>query len=108
MALQLVVSNKGKNQLLHNGYLYSEEKDLSGGGKAWKCTEYVKSRCTARVHTDCENSMVTKEINEHTHAADAAKVQAKRKVNELKERARDTQETPHEIVAAVAAGKSIR
>ncbi|XP_053234723.1 zinc finger protein 568-like [Podarcis raffonei] len=50
MALKYVKSRKGRDQLLHEGYLYRKERE-SKSKMVWKCADYHKSRCPGRVHT---------------------------------------------------------
>ena len=99
MPLEFQLSQKGKQQLLVNGHVFGFHKNLSNGNKTWKCTS-----CNVRVHTDHDNSNIIKPPEQHSHAADAAKVKAKAKINELRQRAREGEEAPHQIIAAVTAG----
>nr|XP_034962833.1 zinc finger protein 483-like isoform X2 [Zootoca vivipara] len=50
MPLKYVKSRKGKDQLLHEGYLYRKERE-SKSKTVWKCADYQKSRCPGRAHT---------------------------------------------------------
>lgn len=107
MPLEFLPSQKGKNQLLHNGHLYNFHMSLSGGNRSWKCVNYFKStKCSAIVHTDHADTNVIQEKGAHNHAASAAKIGAKIVVENLRQRARETQEAPHQIIANVTAGLS--
>jgi FLYWCH zinc finger domain len=101
MPLQFQTSQKGKPQLLVNGHLFSFHKTLVNGNRAWKCT-----KCKSRVHTDHNDSNIVKQPEDHDHAADAAKVKAIAVVNELRQRARGTEDAPHQLIAAVTAGNN--
>lgn len=63
-------------------------------------------KCKAIIHTDPTDSEIVKELGQHVHAANAAKLAAKGVVGQLRTRARETQEAPHQIIANVTAGKS--
>lgn len=107
MPLEFLNSQKGKPQLLVNGHLFSFHKALENGDRTWKCVNYNKSSCMARVHTDRNDSNIVQHLREHNHAADAAKLKAKSVVNQLRQRAHETEESPHQIIANVTAGKEI-
>ncbi|CAI5767787.1 finger 483-like isoform X2 [Podarcis lilfordi] len=50
MPLKYVKSRKGRDQLLHEGYLYRKERE-SKSKMIWKCADYHKSRCPGKAHT---------------------------------------------------------
>ncbi|XP_032997370.1 uncharacterized protein LOC117042033 isoform X2 [Lacerta agilis] len=50
MPLKYVKSQKGRDQLLHEGYLYQKERE-SKSKMVWKCADYHKSRCPGKAHT---------------------------------------------------------
>ena len=56
----------------------------------------------ARCHT--VDGTVVKNISIHNHVPDAAKIEARKAISEVKHRAANTQESTHQIVATVSAG----
>lgn len=64
----------------------------------WVCEK--RPKCKGRVWTDGALGEVIKVVTEHNHAAKAARPQAIRVINEMKERAKSTQENPQQIVAS--------
>jgi hypothetical protein len=68
--LRYVKSQKGKNMMKHDGYLFIQEKVIMDK-TIWRCELYAKKKCIARCHTKIGE--VVYFISEHNHAVDAAK-----------------------------------
>ena len=82
MALEYVLSEKGKNKLVHQGYTFI--KDKSTDSKViWKCDKSKTFKCRARVHTS--NDSIISHSGDHNHAADVAKLEAEKVVNRAKD-----------------------
>ena len=105
MPLEVVKIQKGKDQIRYNGHLFGLNLTMKDGKLSWRCTYYSKSGCAAKIHTDHEKNEIVNVHGQHNHVADAAKIESKVIVNQLRGRARDTQEQPDQIIAAVTAGK---
>jgi len=99
MALMYVLSQKGKNLLVHNNFIHRKEK-TTNEKIIWKCNEYKKLNCRGRVHTIGES--VVKYID-HTHVPDITKIKCKEFVNEVKEIAITSQLTTHAVLGVVTA-----
>lgn len=96
MPLEYLKSEKGKPKLVDQGHLYIKDKE--GEEKVfWKCERSRKDKCRGRVHTIGDD--VVHRTGEHNHAADAAHVGAVRVLEETKNQAVATQDTPHLLVA---------
>ena len=103
MPLQYVVSSRNKKKLIDNSHLFVKER-VSGKKTIWKCDQFYKMKCNARVHTseDC----ITKRLGEHNHAENIARIEAAKVINFTKEKAISTQETAHVIAAQAYVGVS--
>ncbi|CAH2321142.1 Hypothetical predicted protein [Pelobates cultripes] len=82
--LEYVKSSKGADLLVVNGCTFRQERIIHGK-RIWKCTEYSTVRCNSRCHT--LDGVITKGPSEHNHVPDVARLEAKRIIGELKERA---------------------
>lgn len=96
MAMQEVTSSKGKRKLYIDGYLYI--KDYKRNNNIyWKCENFKKTLCKSRV-IESENGVI-KHSQEHNHAGDAAKFEAEKILQTIREDAVDSRDTPHYIVS---------
>jgi hypothetical protein len=66
MALEFLVSEKGRRKLLVDGHVYVKDKAVNTK-IYWKCDKFALMKCHARVHT--EGDRILKHIGEHNHAA---------------------------------------
>ena len=105
MALHFTTSQKGKPQLIRSGYIFNYSQELANGVKSWICSNYYKIHCVAQLRTNNEKSAILQESGDHNHAPDAVKVGVKEVVQQLRNRAAETQEAPPQILANVTAGK---
>jgi len=67
----------------HNGFVFIYEKAFNGR-KYWKCEQYQKFKCPARVIVTYDGQQIFKK--EHNHTGNSAKVEAAKVVNEIKNR----------------------
>uniref|UniRef100_A0A336LLV8 CSON002389 protein n=1 Tax=Culicoides sonorensis TaxID=179676 RepID=A0A336LLV8_CULSO len=89
---EMVMSQKGKNQLKFKGYYYVEEKKTSSK-TYWRCRQYTSTiKCPARLHQDEKiwiksvhnhepndarrEPMVRESIIQHTHGIEEVKKEA--------------------------------
>lgn len=93
----------GADLLVLDGFTFRKEKERNGR-KIWRCTEYKKFKCMARCHT--QDGIVARQLMEHNHVPDLAKLEARKKMNDIKERAAATTEATHQIVATASTGTS--
>lgn len=105
MALQFLPSQKGKGQLVRNGHLFNFSQNLANDDKSWICTKYYTLRCSARIRTNAGKTEIIEETIVHNHAPDPAKIAAKTVVQQLRQRAVETQEAPQQLIANVTVGK---
>ena len=102
MPLQFVKSQKGHDLLVHSGFTFRKEKDQPDK-TIWKCIEYRTHKCPGRAHTS-EGRILKSTI--HNHVPDAAEPQTKQVISNIKERAKNTQESSHQIIADSTVGLS--
>ena len=99
--LEIVLTKKGKRKIIEEGYEYVKNKDLSNEREKFECSNRRnKAACYASI-TVKDNRIVGKK-NEHTHAPDTAKCEAIKILASMKQKALNTQETPHQIIGAVS------
>lgn len=97
--LEFIKGNRGNNKLIHKSFAFLKD----GKGKDveyWKCEFFRRFKCKARVHTDNEN--IVKEVNEHNHSRDVVNIDVKRVIEEVKREARDTSDTPSQIIKKIS------
>ena len=82
--MEFIPSTRGNKQLLVlDGYIYSEQKKLSGNIILWDCTERRKaSVCNAKVKT--LNGVLHRQLHHHTHQPDPEKVSVMKFRGEMK------------------------
>lgn len=91
--MDIVISKQHKEKFIHEGYLYIFDKrsvDLSKN--FWRCE--MKNECKARIHTSANTNQVIKEVNQHSHGSDAAKINVAKIMTRIKRRATETTEIP--------------
>ena len=91
-------SEKRKQMLSLEGYMYVKQKVLAGGIVSYECKERRSGRCKAKVKVLGDE--IVGRTHEHTHAPDGRKVEAKRAAQEIRQRAEDTRETPQQLITA--------
>ena len=95
MALEYVKSQKGHDLLVFRGFTFRREREHNGT-IYWKCTDYRIAKCSGRVNV--MDGRIIKSTS-HNHVPDPAKIQARAVINQIKDRAKSTQEATHQIVA---------
>jgi len=63
----------------------------------WRC-EHKDYRCRARIHTDAITGDVLKNLGDHNHDSNAAKIEMVRTVTAVKRRAVDTNEGTAQVI----------
>ncbi|CAF1154932.1 unnamed protein product, partial [Didymodactylos carnosus] len=92
-------TTKGKRLLRFNGYEYVTEKK-SGEKTYWKCKDYWSKKYNFRIHTlNIDDSIVQQPKFDHDHPVDAAKSEVRDLMNNLKDRAKTTNETTNDILS---------
>ncbi|XP_077148452.1 uncharacterized protein LOC143809211 [Ranitomeya variabilis] len=98
-----VLSKRGKKKLVYENHIYIFSKRTADDVHSlWVCEKRLTSK--GCVWTNEASGEVVKVTNPHNHAAQAARPEAIRLVNEVVTRARTTQETPQQILTEVISG----
>ena len=103
--MEFIKSNKGGMKIAFEGYVYWKQKELANEVLLYEC-ELRRSRNYCKAKIKVKNNELVSKVNEHTHPADATRIQNLKALQEMKNRARDTQETPHQIVTRAVEGMS--
>lgn len=104
MALKFVTSEKGKPKLLFDGHLYYKDKEVDVNKIYWKCENYRKVKCVARLVS--EGDHIIKKSGDHNHVADAANVEGGIVMSHIRENAKHTQDAPQLIISNASVGLS--
>ncbi|XP_031350480.1 uncharacterized protein LOC116176146 [Photinus pyralis] len=105
MALQFIESEKRKPKLCVNNHIYYKYKVVDET-TYWKCEKFQITKCKARMSTQGER-IVSHGKKEHNHVADVAKVECDKILNNIKDTARNTRDSPHVIVSDASVGVSL-
>ena len=103
MPLDLIKSEKNKDLLVYNGFIFRKER-ISVNKAIWRCIEHSKAGCRGRCHT--EDGEVIMHNDEHNHVPDAAKLSARRIIQNVKDKAVNTQLSTNNIIAQSSIGVS--
>jgi hypothetical protein len=105
MPLHFVKGQKGQDLLLVDGFLFTKDgKENAQGIQTWRCLQYQKNRCYARVSSTRTGEVLYRNPNSkngqhYNHAPDAADLEARQIKDSIKTKALTTQETAHNIVS---------
>ena len=82
--------------------MYVKQKVLKNGAVCWECDQRRnKFACKAKLHV--LDDQIIKGTNDHTPPANRGEVQALKVCQEMKKRARETEETPQQIISNAVA-----
>jgi hypothetical protein len=98
MALTFVKSQQGNDLLVYKGFTFMVNRNISMR-KYWKCSDFRIYKCSARCIT-IGNTII--KVTSHNHVPDPAKIETRKVLTNMKEKAITTQETTHHIVATAS------
>lgn len=99
ISYEFVKGQKGKNKIYSRGFFYTMEKKTEQSSY-WKCDKWRQLSCKGR-GVLANGSFETK--TEHNHEGNPTKLQVTKTVNEIKERAIKSRDTPQTIIAGMSA-----
>jgi hypothetical protein len=103
---EIVSSNRGQDKINVHGYIMSKNKNRDDF-YYWHCEKRDALQCKGRAVTQLvEGQHNLQRISDHNHAAEASRVNVIRTVNTLKERGRETNEPPAQIIQTITASIS--
>ena len=91
--MKYVRSNKGGFKFLYNNYMYVKQKVLKNGAVCWECDQR-RNKFACKTKLPVLDDQIIKVTNDHTHAVNRGGVQASKVRQEIKTRARETEEMP--------------
>jgi hypothetical protein len=85
-------TQRGKDYFVDGGHLFIKQKTNKDGSITyWQCAEYrTSTKCPARISTN--NGGIRSRTNQHNHDASPSRVEVKRFVTQVKDRAVNTNE----------------
>ena len=83
-----------------DGFVYVKQKDLANEMTSFECEKRRQSLCKAKIKV--KNNAVVGTVNHHTHAPEIGKAQALKTRQQMKRRAKATEETSQQIGRGVA------
>ena len=92
---RLVKSERGGTKLTESGYMYGMQRRV-GEMIHWQCER--RGVCKSRLHT--KGTEIVNRTSEHLHAPDVQAVICQETKVGIKRKARDSQDTSHQIVSA--------
>ncbi len=91
--MQFITSQRGKQHLCLDGYRYREKNTLKNGNTNWRC---LVESCKAVVQLSITNEIARK--TDHNHVASPSKIEAKKFVQQIREKALTSNEMPRQII----------
>lgn len=91
--MDIIKSQKGKEQMLYEGYRYRRDKLNQDGSSSWRC---VKRECAGRLKKHTDGTI--RKSTEHTHAPDTARNETEKIKATIRERAANGVEKPRQII----------
>ena len=100
---EIVSSNRGQDKINVHGFIMCKNKNCNNS-YYWHCEKRDALQCKGRaVTTFVEGQHHLKKFTDHNHAAEASRFNVIRIVNTLKERGKETNETPAQIIQTTSA-----
>jgi len=100
--MDTIVSQRGKDNWIYEGYRYRRDRCNADGSSSWRC---VRRDCVGRRKKLSDGSSV--EVTVHIHAPDNAKNDAERVKADIRQRAVNTVERPRQIILQTTTGTSL-
>ena len=98
-----VLSERGKRKLVYQNYIYIFSKRTSNEAHGiWVCEK--RGNCKGRVWTRGLDGPVVKIVTKHNHPAEVTRPEALQVVQQLRNRAANTQEQPQQRIATAVTG----
>jgi len=86
-------TEKGREKKIIGGYGFTFEKfNCDRTVEFWRCEKRASDKCKVRIHILRETSELHKQMNEHSHGADPARIEVQKVKRNIHKRARETNE----------------
>ena len=96
--MEFVSSQKRKQKIIRNGFIYVFQKDLANEVRSYECELRRKSQCKAKIKLDLGDNVI-EQLNEHTHPPSQVKVELTKVKSRIKDTAESSEELPQRIIA---------
>ena len=95
--MEFVKSDKGKDKVIFEGYVYVKQKNLANDVVSFECEKRRnKAECKAKIKIRGE--VLVGWFNEHSHGPDPAWQEVLKAVQRMKRQAEETEEAPQQII----------
>ena len=101
--MEFYTSQRSGKVMSFEGYEYIVHRELSGGVTIWRCREYRKYKCKARMQA-IGSRVTMRTLIEHCHEADAAKCKANKLVSTAKTCASTQMTTTRSLIGTAVEG----
>jgi hypothetical protein len=99
---EIVISNRGHDKINVHGYIMLKDKNRNDL-YYWYCEKHNTLQCNGHAVTKLvEGEHRLHKVSEHSHAPEASRVEVINTVNALKERAKETNEPPVQVIQTVS------
>ncbi|CAI6368513.1 unnamed protein product [Macrosiphum euphorbiae] len=95
--MEIIESNKGKDKLALNGYMYV----MKHAGKnyyTWRCNKKSSLNCPAILHTSINKTDPILKV-QHQHSAEQSKIEIGKAINKIKQNAKCSGANPSQMYA---------
>ena len=72
--MEFVSSQKRKQKIIRNGFIYIFQKDLANEVRSYECELRRKGHCKAKIKLDLGDNVI-EQLNEHTYPHSQVKVE---------------------------------
>ena len=96
--MEFVSSQKRKQKIIRNGFIYVFQKDLANEVRSYECELRKKSQCKAKIKLDLGDNVI-EQLNEHIHPPSEIKVELTKSKSRIKDTAETSEEPPQSIIA---------
>ena len=95
--MEFVKSDKGKDKVIFEGYVYVKQKHLANDVVSFECEKRRnKAECKAKIKIRGE--VLVGRFNEHSHGPDPARQEVLKAVLRMKRQEEETEEAPQQII----------
>jgi len=102
--MEYFTTEKGKLKIIHEGYVYVKQKELKNGVTSFECEHRRNKReCKAKLKVRVKEIEIVDKLHEHTHAPDVTHSEVSGTLDNIRKRARESEDTSQQIIAKTCA-----
>jgi MULE transposase domain/FLYWCH zinc finger domain len=95
------VTSKNKTSVIHKQFEFVKHRDYVNGTVQWRCAQYQKCHCLARLTTD-GNKIISDDDPEHNHGGNKANILAHMAVADMKKKMSELSATTAAVIGTVS------